>query len=78
MSDFYARPAPLPVPPRLSPQQAQILYLIAEGHCNKEIAAACNTSLFTVHEQTKRLYWRLGAKNRTHAVTRAFRVGLLR
>lgn len=77
--DFIAAPriAPEPTKPCLSPQQQNLLELLADGLSNEHIAARLNTSRDAVHQQTKRLYERLCAHNRTHAVTCGFRAGLL-
>lgn len=46
--------------PELTPRQLQICYLIANGHCCKEIAALLNNSYQTVLKQRKTIRRKLG------------------
>jgi two-component system response regulator DesR len=62
---------------RLSEREQEVLDLIASGATNREIAAALHISPWTVKEYTGALYRKLGVRNRTEAVQRAQRLGLL-
>lgn len=66
-------PASLPV----SRREYQVLQLIAEGMENAAIAKALFLSVETVRTHVKSILRKLGARDRTHAVTIAFRTGLL-
>ena len=62
---------------RLSDREREVLDLIASGATNREIAAALHISPWTVKEYTGGVYRKLGVRNRTEAVQRAQRLGLL-
>lgn len=61
----------------LSPREAQILSLIAEGTSNAGIGLVLGVSEDTVKTLVKRLYRRLGARDRAHAVHLGHVRGLL-
>jgi two-component system response regulator DesR len=61
----------------LSDRERQVLDLMALGRTNREIAGELFLSPDTVKFHTGRLYRKLDARNRTDAVQRARRVGLL-
>lgn len=61
----------------LSPKQARVLQLVAEGKENKEIAREENCSPRTVKAHIEASCLKLEARNRTAAVTEAFRRGVL-
>ncbi len=63
--------------PPLTYRETQIVRLIAEGHRNKEIAAQLAISDETVKMHVKHLMEKLGANDRTHAVTIAIRRGFI-
>lgn len=63
---------------RLTPQQEQVLYGLAEGLTNKEIAAELGVQYDTVKDHVRDLMARLGATNRAHAVALAYHQGLLK
>ena len=54
----------------LSPREGQVARLIASGLHNKEVAQLLGTSLSTVHNQTLRIYNKLGVSNRTQLASR--------
>jgi DNA-binding CsgD family transcriptional regulator len=54
----------------LSQRQLQVMELLAEGYSNREIAAALCLSVETVKSHVANIRLRLGAANRTEAVTR--------
>ncbi len=64
-------------PVELSARERVLLDGLAEGWSNAELAAAARVSTWTVKTDLKRLFRRLGAKDRAHAVAQAFRAGLL-
>ncbi len=61
----------------LTPRELEVLRLIRDGHRNKEIAGELAISETTVNFHIKNLVDKLGANDRTHAVTIALRRGLL-
>jgi DNA-binding NarL/FixJ family response regulator len=61
----------------LTARELEVLLLIKEGHRNKQIAARLNIAETTVNFHVKNLIDKLGANDRTHAVTIALRRGLL-
>jgi DNA-binding NarL/FixJ family response regulator len=62
----------------LSPRELTVLERVAEGMTNLEVAAELGISADTVKTHLARVLEKLGARDRTHAVTRAMRAGLLR
>jgi DNA-binding CsgD family transcriptional regulator len=54
-------------PAGLSPRQAQVLRLIADGKTNREIAETLVLSLRTVERHVEDLYAKIGARNRAEA-----------
>ena len=52
----------------LTAREQEILNHVGKGHLDKEIAAALNLSVFTVHNHLKNIYEKLGVHNRTEAV----------
>ncbi|MER5261890.1 response regulator transcription factor [Actinosynnema sp. NPDC002837] len=61
---------------RLSPRQREVLEMIAAGMTSVEIADALVVSVETVRTHVKGVLRRLGAKDRAHAITLAYRTGL--
>ena len=61
----------------LSPRELQVLQLIRDGCKNKQIADQLSISENTVNFHIKNIVDKLGANDRTHAVTIAVRRGLL-
>jgi two-component system response regulator DesR len=61
----------------LSQRERDVLVLVASGATNREIASTVHLSPHTVKEHLTSLYRKLGARNRTDAVQRAQRRGLL-
>jgi DNA-binding NarL/FixJ family response regulator len=64
--------------PTLSVREWQVLELVAEGMRNKEIAAALGISGDTVGMHVKNLYTKLDVHDRTAAVAKAIRRGIIR
>lgn len=63
--------------PSLTPRQREILILMAQGMQNKDIAASLGTLEGTVKVHVKGILQKLGVNNRTHAVVKGVRVGLV-
>ncbi len=63
--------------PSLTPRQREILILMAQGLQNKDIAAALGTLEGTVKVHVKGILQKLAVNNRTHAVVKGVRVGLV-
>ncbi len=61
----------------LSERERAVLELMSSGATNPEIGAALHLSRHTVKEHSSSLYRKLGVRNRTEAVQRAQRLGLL-
>jgi DNA-binding NarL/FixJ family response regulator len=61
----------------LTPREIQVLELVAEGFANKAIAARLGISDQTVKFHVTSITGKLGAVNRTDAVRRALRRGLI-
>jgi DNA-binding NarL/FixJ family response regulator len=61
----------------LTPREVQVLSLVARGFGNKEVADVLGTASGTVKMQIQSILGKLGAKDRTHAVTIALRRGIL-
>ena len=61
----------------LTPRELQVLQLIRDGSKNKQIADQLSISENTVNFHIKNIVDKLGANDRTHAVTIALRRGLL-
>jgi two-component system response regulator DesR len=61
----------------LTDREREVLELMASGATNREIAGSLYLSPNTVKEHTSGLFRKLGVRNRTEAVQRAQRMGLL-
>jgi len=61
----------------LSERERAVLELMASGSTNPEIADALHLSKHTIKEHTSAVYRKLGVRNRTEAVQRAQRLGLV-
>ncbi|AFR06034.1 MULTISPECIES: response regulator [Nocardiopsis] len=66
-----------PEGPSLSPREVEVLRLAADGHTNAVIGRTLHISATTVKTHLMRIYEKLGVGDRTSAVTRALRRGLL-
>lgn len=62
---------------QLTPQEREILRLLANGSTNQQIGGILGLSAGTVRNKISRLLPKLGASDRTHAVARAVEWGLL-
>jgi DNA-binding NarL/FixJ family response regulator len=61
----------------LSARELEVLELIAAGHSNKAIGSRLSINEETVKGHVKNILAKLGARDRTHAATMAFRRGIL-
>jgi DNA-binding NarL/FixJ family response regulator len=68
--------APAAAATTLTPRESSVLQLLARGRSNKQIAAELGVSERTVKFHVSTLFTKLGATNRTEAVTRAVQAGL--
>lgn len=81
----FARPPPPPFDGNpqavaslgLSAREMEVLYELAAGHANKEIAQRLEVSPNTVKTHVARVFEKLGAKNRTDAVNKARELGIV-
>jgi DNA-binding NarL/FixJ family response regulator len=71
LAEYIAQPA-------LTPREVEVLSLIAKGLGNKEIADQLGTSDGTIRIHVQHILSKLGASDRTHAVSIAFQRGILR
>lgn len=62
---------------QMSEKEFAILYLLAEGYSNKQMAEMLYISEFTVRDYVQKLMIKLHAKNRTQIISTAFRMGLV-
>jgi DNA-binding NarL/FixJ family response regulator len=72
-----SRSEALPLVEPLTPREAQVLQLVADGLSNKTIAARLGLSDETVKFHLASIFGKLGASNRTSAVRQAIRRGLV-
>jgi DNA-binding NarL/FixJ family response regulator len=61
----------------LTPREAEVLRLLADGLGNKEIALRLSVSEHTIKFHIRSILGKLGAASRTEAVTRGLRSGLI-
>jgi len=61
----------------ITPRELAVLTLIANGHSNKEVAAALSISTETVHAHLRNVFTKLDVSDRTAAVMMAVRRGLI-
>lgn len=64
--------------PELTSRQAEILQLVSKGLSNPDIARIIGVSTITVKKHMESLLARLGAANRSEAISIAIRLGLLK
>jgi DNA-binding CsgD family transcriptional regulator len=72
-----AETSPAAQPRELTERQRAILPMLADGYSNPAIARALHIGEATVKTHMRELFKRLGARDRTHAVTVAHEMGLL-
>jgi len=61
----------------LTPKEIEVLRLIAVGNANKEIAAQLSVTEETVKSRVKNILDKLGANDRTHAVSIGIKRGII-
>jgi DNA-binding NarL/FixJ family response regulator len=61
----------------LTPREQDVLELMAQGMSNEEIGRQLFISSLTARTHVSRTIMKLGARNRAHAVTTAYRTGLI-
>jgi len=61
----------------LTPREVEVLRIVAGGNANKEIAAQLSITEETVKGHVKSIFVKLGAKDRTHAVTIGLKRGII-
>ncbi len=66
-----------PLPDPLSARELEVLYLVAAGHSNPEIACELVVSVGTVKTHTSHIYDKLNVRNRAEAVKRAIELRLV-
>lgn len=64
--------------PRLSPREMDIIRLMRDGKSNQAISVQLNITESTVKSHVKNILFKLGANDRTQAVTKALQRGILR
>jgi len=77
----FARSAPPSTPPfgldQLTPREREVLTLVARGRSNTEIAEGLVLSPETVKTHVKRIFAKLGVRDRAQAVVAAYEAGLV-
>jgi NarL family two-component system response regulator YdfI len=69
--------ASVPLEEHLTPRELEVLDVLAEGLSNRAIAARLQISEHTVKFHISSIFAKLGAENRTDAVLRGVRRGLI-
>ena len=64
-------------PPTLTPREADVLRLVADGRTNEEVGVALGVTGKTVEAHLGRIFERTGVQSRTELATRAIREGWL-
>jgi DNA-binding NarL/FixJ family response regulator len=73
-----AGPSPANLPDDLTPREAEVLSLVAEGLSNREIASTLVVSEATVKTHINHVFAKIGARDRAQAVHYAYTHGLAR
>lgn len=70
-------PDELPKTPMLTERESQILQLVAEGHCNREIAKLLQISIKTVENHRAKIMEKMNFKNITDLIRYAISKGII-
>jgi DNA-binding NarL/FixJ family response regulator len=62
---------------RVTDRETEILRCIRDGKTNRDIATILGLSHYTVKNHVKKITKKMGVANRSHAVARAFSMGIL-
>lgn len=62
----------------LTPRELKVLAFVAQGLSDAETAARLNWSVRTIKDAGRGAVHKLGCSNRSHAVAKAFLIGMLR
>ena len=76
-SRLPSSPPSQPLVEPLSQREVEVLELIAEGLSNREISERLFLALGTVKGHNRRIYGKLGVKNRTQAINKARSLNIL-
>jgi len=76
-SEFAAEIAEHSTDNALTPREIDVLRLVAAGNANKEIGARLSLTEVTVKSHVQNILAKLGANDRTHAVTIALKRGII-
>ena len=76
-SEVAAEVAEHAIDDAVTPREADVLRLIASGNANKEIAAKLSLTEETVKSHIRHIMAKLGANDRTHAVTIGLKRGII-
>ena len=76
-SEVAAEVAEHAIDDAVTPREADVLRLIASGNANKEIARKLSLTEETVKSHIRHIMAKLGANDRTHAVTIGLRRGII-
>lgn len=71
------RPEIAPSTPHLSPREIEVLKLVAEGASTYEAAKRLHLSEYTVRDYVSAILQKMNAKNRTEAIVKAIRDGII-
>jgi DNA-binding NarL/FixJ family response regulator len=76
-SDVAAEIAKHTADAALTTREIEVLRLVASGHANKDISARLSINEETTKSHIKNILAKLGAKDRTHAVSLGFKRGII-
>jgi len=77
MPDVEARLAERAANPTLTPREIQVIELVSQGMRNKELAAELGISEETAHVHVRNILTKLKVKDRSAAITVAYRRGII-
>jgi DNA-binding NarL/FixJ family response regulator len=78
LHDYRRASREAPARPSLTQAELRVLELVAQGKASDEIAGDLFVAEKTVKNHLANIYRKLGAKNRSHAVSEGYRQGLLK